>query len=193
MTDAKDAYWDELGVAWTASEIEPGSVTPRLRARLKLQSIAFGALVLAGIALALLGAALGAWTTWRGFTTETWFFVSRGIAIIMMSAVLAAAAAALKSRLKNDTKSLKEMIDLSLARTERFILAVRWGYFGCAIAAIFGLAGYALRGRYGHPPAMSPLEPLIVLSLIAVILFLFDRRASGAVTRYRYLAKLLED
>jgi len=77
----QDAYWDELGVAWTAIRPDAQIVAPRVKQRLRRQTVFTSVAIFAGLPLSLAGAALGVWTIWRGISTDAWFFVTRGIAI----------------------------------------------------------------------------------------------------------------
>jgi hypothetical protein len=80
----QDAYWDDLGVAWTVMSPQ-AQITPQLKDRLRRQTLFTGAMLFAGLPLALAGVALGVWTIWQGAAVEAWFFVTRGIAIVIIS------------------------------------------------------------------------------------------------------------
>src|SRR4029078_2476037 len=43
MTAPRDAYWDELGIAWCAIKPEVNVIAPRLKARLRRQSLLIAA------------------------------------------------------------------------------------------------------------------------------------------------------
>ncbi len=193
MKTTKDGYWDDLGVAWSAIGLEPQIVAPRLKARLKAQSMLIGALALGGIPLALLGLVLGGWTIWLGWSGHQVHFVTRGTAVIAISAMLAFATWSLGARLKDDTRSLAQMTELALARALRTLTAIRLGYVSCAIAALFGMVGSWIRSHAGDPPAMSPVEPLVVLALVVVALAAMHRITAGEAAKYAHLKLLLTE
>jgi hypothetical protein len=185
----QDAYWDELGLAWTA--ISPDIIAPRLRENLRRQSVFTALAVFAALPISLAGIALGVWTLWHGAFAQAWFFVTRGTAILMMSLMAGLAASSFIPLLADRTQSVAAMIASALARAQRWHKAVRLGYLGLAVAALFGTAGYFLRVQAGKPPALSPLEPLVLLALLALVLFLLQRKARGDIAKYRYLQRLL--
>lgn len=193
MTETKDAYWDDLGVAWTAINPAIQTIAPRMKSRLRRQTIFIAIVLSAGLPLGLAGVALGAWTIWLGATTGAWFFVTRGIAILAMSAIAGFAAWSFKSALRDDTASLGAMIELALLRTQRWRGAIRLGYFISGIAVLFGTVGYSIRVNYGKPPAGRPEDALIALALFVLALFLLQRRARDQVAKYRYLKQLMQD
>lgn len=187
----QDAYWDELGLAWTAINPAPETVAPRLQARLRRQAALLAAILLAGIPLSLAGMALGAWTVWLGASTQAWFFVTRGIAIFTMSLLAGFATWSFRSTMVDPAHSLGAMIALALLRAERWRRAVRLAGLGLAIAALFGSAGYIIRIQVGKPSAMSLAPALIVLTVLGLVLFLLHRKASDDIAKYRYLKRLL--
>jgi hypothetical protein len=193
MSDRKDAYWDDLGVAWTAINPTLQTIAPRMKSRLRRQTVFIAFVLSAGIPFSLAGGALGAWTIWLGAMTGTWFFVTRGIAILAISAISAFAAWSFKSALRDSTASLGAMIELALLRTRRWLWAIRLGYFICAIAVIFGTIGYAIRVHYGKPPAGQPEDALIALAILVFLLLLLQRRAKDQVAKYQHLKLLLQD
>ena len=112
MTTPRDPYWDELGVAWSAINPDIDVIAPRLKARLRRQSL----LITAGASLqgclsALLAYFLGALTIWSGWTTGTWNFVTRGIAIVAISVILAISVAfLLPVRASDAARAVSDMI-----------------------------------------------------------------------------------
>ena len=80
MTTPRDAYWDELGIAWCAIEPEVNAMTPRLEARLRRQSLLITAVLILGLPLVVAGMLVGMLTIWSGFATGAWNFVTRGVA-----------------------------------------------------------------------------------------------------------------
>ena len=186
-----DAYWDSLGVAWVAVEPDSQVIGPRLKARLRWQSWKIRIFLALGGPLSVLGVGLGLWTIWRGWSTETWNFVTRGVAIAAICVLLAFALGAMAAAVRDRTKSLADMIALASARTERWLLAIRLGYWACTIAAALGLIGTALRSHFTRPPALSPFVPLAVLALGALILFFLQRVMRDTLMRYRHLQRAL--
>ena len=88
MTTPPDPFWDELGVAWAAINPELAVIMPRLQSRLRRQSIMITASLIAGMPLTLATFLLGVYTIWRGWTTGAWNFVTRGMAIVAIAAIL---------------------------------------------------------------------------------------------------------
>lgn len=188
----QDAYWDELGLAWTA--INPqAKIGPQLKDRLRRQSLFTTAMLFGGLALSLAGIALGAWTIWRGASVEAWFFVTRGIALVTIALLLGSAAWSFRHAWRDNSQSLAAMIELALARAQGWRGAIRLGYFALGIAAAFGTAGYEIRVHAGKPSALSPAEPLIVLAMLGLVLFLLQRKANDDIAKYRYLKHLMRE
>jgi len=187
----KDAYWDELGFAWTA--INPEIAAPHLKARLRRQTLVAGLAVFAGAPLCVAAAALGAWTLWRGLASEAWFFVTRGIALVVLSLLGGFAAWSFNSARKDDSDSLAAMIALALRRAQAWLGAVRLGLVGLGTVALLGTLGYELRIQAGKPSAMPPAPALVVLALLAVVLVLLHAKAKEDVAKFRYLQALLSE
>ena len=192
MTATTDAYWDELGVAWSAINPDINVIVPRLKSRLHRQSFLIRAGVAIGILLAAGGFILGGVTIWRGWTSAAWNFVTRGIAILAISVLLSTAVSLLLPvRASRDVKALAEMIDLAIARAERTLKTVRLGFYACATAAVLGMAGTAIRTYLSRPPSLSPIIDVVVLATFALGLFLYARHARVDLAKYRYLKKAL--
>ena len=192
MTESSDSYWDELGVAWGAIDPNISVITSRLEERLHRQSRWMTAGVVAGLALGALGTMLGATTIWSGWHSGAWNFVTRGVAVIAVSVTLTFAVSSLLSvRYGSTTRPLSEMIDFAIVRAQRTHAVVRAGLHACVIAAVFGLAGTAIRTHLAAPPRMSPIVDLVVLVLIALLLFLFGRQIQTELGRYRMLKHAL--
>jgi hypothetical protein len=188
----KDAYWDELGIAWCAIRPETDTVMPRLKSRLRRQSFLITAGLVTGLLLAIASALLGAFTLWNGWTGGTWNFVTRGGALLALSAFLLVAAFGLLPVLAGDqARALPDMIDLTIARAERLQVAIRLGVYACAVVAVLGLAGTAIRTYSGRPPAMSPVWDLTVLAALALGLFLYGRHVTITLVKFRYLKRVL--
>jgi hypothetical protein len=193
MTESSDAYWDELGVAWCAIDPDISVIAPRLGARLRRQSRWITAALVVGLPLGAAGVLLGVATIWSGWHSGAWNFVTRGIAIIAMSAILTfAVSSLLPVRSGGATGGLSEMIDLAIGRAQRTLVLIRAGLYACVIAAVFGLVGTAIRTHLAAPPRMSPIVDLVLLALIALALFLYGRQIKVELWKYRTLRDALE-
>jgi hypothetical protein len=192
MTTPPDAYWDELGVAWCAINPEINVIMPRLQSRLRRQSVLIMASIVIGLPLSVAGIVLGLGTIWIGWTTGTWNFVTRGVAIVAISIILSIAISSLlRVRASGDARALSEMIDLAIARAERTLIAIRLGFYACAVATVLGLLGTAIRTSLNRLPALSPIVDLAVLAIFALGLFLCGRQARINLARFRYLKRAL--
>src|ERR1700736_2094169 len=170
MARDDDAFWDELGVSWRASIRDAGLVTSRLEARLKLQSAVLTAGTIVGAAVSLLGLGLAAWALWIGWSSQAWNFLTRGVTLATVSVLAVMATLALRARNGMETQSLREMLGVSVARTERLIRAADLTCYAVVILALGGTVGYVLRIRFARPPAMSPIEDLLALALAGLAL-----------------------
>jgi hypothetical protein len=186
-----DVYWDELGVAWRAINPEPSVIGPKLEIRLRRQAAAMLAIVILAVPLSIAGLALGIYTLWIGCAHGIWNFVSRGVALVAISSLLVLAAWSRRGSGRVDSSSLTDMLDLGIVQAGRFRRMVRTGYWTCGLAAVFGLIGYGIRVQLHRPPAMSPVEPLLLLALIAIALLLFGRRVRDDLARLKYLRGIL--
>lgn len=187
-----DPYWDELGIAWRSTERDLDQLAPRLEARLRRQSFAIAAAFALGFPLLCAGIALGAFTIWRGWTTETWNFVTRGIAIVIISALLIRALAAfLPFRTHANSRTLSGMLDIATSRIGRTLFLIRTAIAASIIAAAFGIAGAVIRMRAGSPPHLSPIIDLIIVALIIACLWLCERRTSTENRKLNYLRRTL--
>jgi hypothetical protein len=192
MTTPRDAYWDELGIAWCAIKPEVNVIAPRLKARLRRQSLLITAGLVIGLPFSAAGLLLGALTIWTGLTTGTWNFVTRGLAIGVISAIVAIAVSLLLPvRASEAARALSEMIELAIARAQRTLAMIRLGFYACAVAVVFGLIGTAIRAYLASPPRMSPVVDLAVLGVFALGLFLCSRRVRVNLEKLRYLKRAL--
>lgn len=186
-----EAFWNNLGVSWRASIRDAGLMSSRLKTRLKLQSALLTAGTITGAAVSLLGFVLAAWTFSIGLMTHAWNFVTRGLTLAAVSLLAVLAALALRERSGVQTRSLREMLQASITRTERLIRAADLGCYAVVVLALGGMVGYALRVRFGHPPAMSPVEDLLVLAIPAFALLWYRRSQANALRKYRHLNQAL--
>jgi hypothetical protein len=191
----KDAYWDELGIAWCAIHPEPDAIMPRLKSRLRRQSFLIAAYVVTGLLFGLAGALLGAYSVWRGWTIGLWNFVARGVVLVAVSAIPAVAALGLLPVMTGDqARALPDMIDLTIARAERLLVAIRLGVLACAVVAALELAGMAIRAYSGRLPAMPLVLELAVLAILAILtlaLIFYGRHVSVTLTKFQYLKDAL--
>jgi hypothetical protein len=192
MTTRDDAYWDELGVAWRALNPDTDVLAPRLKARLRRQSLLIRAGVVTGLPLSAAGVILGALTIWSGWTTATWNFVTRGIAIGAMSVLLAIAVSVLLPvRASDAARAVSDMLDLAIARAQRTLVTIRLGFYACIVAAVFGLVGAAIRTHLMRPPRLLPVVDVTVLAMITLGLFLWARHTRTSLAKLRALKHAL--
>ncbi|HUK36717.1 MAG TPA: hypothetical protein VLV86_22535 [Vicinamibacterales bacterium] len=192
MTGDVDKYFDDLGVAWRAIEIDADVVRPRVQARLRRQSLTIRTALMLGVPLAVCGIALGALTVWWGWTTATWNFVTRGIAIGVISVLAVKALVSLAAvRTSADARTLSEMLELTIRRARSTLVVIHVGLLSCAIAVVLGVIGAVIRTRAGRPPALSPVMDVAILALAAVILLVYRQRATVGLARLRYVAGVI--
>jgi hypothetical protein len=193
VTAPDDGYWDDLGVAWRATNPDPSVIAPRLEARLRRQSALILTALLIGLPLTALGVGLGVFTIWRGWTTGTWNFVTRGSAIVAISILLAVAMWSLLTvRGGHEARALSAMLELLIARARRTLIVIRLGMAACAIAAVMGLVGTFLRTHASEPPRMSPVIDIVLLAICALGLFVCGRDIRLRLERLRALQRTLD-
>ncbi len=192
MKTSPDPFWEELGVAWTAINPEIAVIMPRLQSRIRRQSIFITASLILGFPLGLAAFALGVYSTWIGWTTGAWNFVTRGVALVAIAAILwLAMSSLLHVRAGGGARALSDLLDFAIARCKKTLFAIRLGFYACGVAALFGLVGTAIRTHLFRPPALSPLIDLAVLAIFALGLFLYGRRIQDDLAKYRYLKHAL--
>lgn len=191
--EPKDAYWDELGIAWTAIEPDLRASMPRMKRQMRWHTLAMVAATFGGAAVSIAGGVLGIWTIWTGLSAGIWNFATRGTAILVISLLIAGLGWSFRSALRDNTETLSTMIELALLRAEKWYLAIRLGYAGCVVAATFGMIGYGIRVHSGKSPAMSPIEPVIVLAALGLVLVLLHRGVRDRIAKYRYLKRTLQE
>ena len=192
MTTRDDAYWDELGVEWRALNPDPDIIGPRLKSRLRRQSLLIRAGLMTGLLLSAGGVILSLITIWMGWTTGTWNFVTRGIAIGAISVLLAMAVSVLLPVRGGDAaRAVSDLLDLAIARAQRTLVAIRLGLYACVVAAVFGLAGAAIRTHFTGPPRISPVADVTALAIVALGLFLRVRHVRTSLAKLRALKHAL--
>ena len=192
MTERNDAWWDDLGVAWCAINPRNSELVPRLRAQMRRQTILVTTGLVAGFTLGVAGLLLALFTIWRGWETGAWNLVARGIAIIAIAVMLLVAALQLLPVRRGDAaRTVSDLIELSIARAQRTMLAVRLGLGACAVAVVFGLAGTAIRMHVAGPPKVSPFVDLAILAVLALGLLVCGRYIKDRMARMRALRHAL--
>lgn len=191
MVRKDDAFWDELGVSWRASIPDSGLIFSRLEARLRLQSALITAGTVVGYAISFLGLGLASWAFWVGWSSHVWNFVTRGMTLGIVSFLAIMAILALRTGSGMETRSVQEMLQVSIVRTERLIRAADLTCCAVLILALGGIAGYFLRIRVAHPPAVSPVEDLLALALAALALVWYRRSQAHSLRKYRHLSQAL--
>jgi hypothetical protein len=192
MPDHDDAFWDELGISWRASVHDTDFVSSRLEAKLKLQSALLGAGAIAATLLGVLGFAAAARALWIGWTSHFWNFITRGLVLAAVSVLAIIASLALRTRDGVDTRSLRDMLQLSIARTERLVKAADLTCYSLAILVVGGLVGYALRIKLSRPPAISPVEDILILALAALSVIWFRQSQTRALRRYQHIRRAFD-
>lgn len=193
MTEPRDAYWDELGIAWTAIEPDLRASMPRMKRQLRWQTLSLVAVTFGGVPVGIAGGVLGVWTIWLGLSTGIWNFATRGAAILVISLLITGAGWSSRSTLRDNTETLSAMVELTLLRAEKWHLAIRLGYASWVVAATLGMIGYGIRVHFGKPPAMSPVEPMVILAGLGLVLVLLHRSVRRRIAKYRYLRRLLQE
>ena len=190
MERDNDAFWDELGVSWRVSFRDAGLMTSRLDARLRLQSVLLRAGTIIGAAVSLLCLGLTAWALWIGWSSQAWNFLTRGVTLAIVSILAVMTTLVLRAQSGVETRSLREMLQVSITRTERLIRAADLGCYSVLILAVGGTVGYALRVRMGRPPAMSPVEDLLALAVAGLALVWYRWSQAHALRKYRHLSQV---
>ncbi len=189
MIRKDDAFWDELGVSWRASIPDSGLISSRLEARLKLQSALLTAGTVVGYAITFLGLALAGWAFWIGWSSHAWNFLTRGVTVTIVSLLAIMVILALRAGGGMETRSVHEMLQVSIVRTERLIRAADLTCCAVLILALGGMTGYFLRIRVAQPPAVSPVEDLLALALVALALVWYRRSQARSLRKYRHLSQ----
>ena len=188
-----DAYWDELGVAWCAVKPQAEIILPRLKARLRRQSLLITAGLILGLPLGAAGIALGLYTIVVGWQSGAWFFVTRGTAIILVSGLVLYAWMMLQPVCAGDAgRALPYMLRLAIARLERLLAAVRLGVYACIVMAVFGSVGMVLRMEAGKAAQDQFLLCLAITILCAAVLYFHGRAMRATLVRYRHLQQALD-
>lgn len=193
MTEPRDAYWDELGIAWTTIEPDLRASMPNMKRKMRWHRLLMCAVVFGGVPVGIVGGVLGIWTISVGVPAGIWNFATRGTAILVISLLVASLGWSSRSALRNDTETLSAMIELALLRAEKWYMAIRLGYASCVVAAAFGMIGYGIRVHSGKPPAMSPVVPMVVLAVLGLVLVLLHRSVRDRIAKYRYLKRVLQE
>jgi hypothetical protein len=190
MSTPDDSFWDELGVSWRATIRDAGVLSSRLEARLKVQRALLTTGTVAGAVVSLLGIGLAGWTLYIGWSSQIWHFLTRGATLAIVSLLGIMATLALRERNGIETRSVREMLRASIARTQRLIRAADLAFYSMLIFALGGTIGYGLRIHLGHPPAVPLVEDLLALATAGLALVWFRRSETYALKKYRYLSEV---
>ena len=193
MTKPHDDYWEDLGVAWRAIHPEVSEIAPRIEARVRRQSALIAATLVIGLPLSAIGFSLGVFTIWRGWTTGSWNFVTRGVAIVTIAILMGIAMLSLLGVRAGRAASVSEMLALSIARAQRTVIGIRLGMAACVVGAVMGLVGTAIRTRASGPPLMSPIVDLVLLALSAAGLFAWGRNVRLQLAQLLAVKSALDD
>jgi hypothetical protein len=192
MTTRDDAYWDELGVEWRAVNPDPDVIGPRLKSRLRRQSLLIRVGLITGLLLSAGGVILSLITISMGWTTGTWNFVTRGIAIGAISGLLTMAVSVLLPVRGSDAaRAVSDLLDLAIARAQRTLVTIRLGFYACIVAAVFGLVGAAIRTHLTRPPRLLPVVDVTVVATVTLGLFLWARHTRTSLAKLRALKHAL--
>jgi hypothetical protein len=193
MTDHRDVYWDELGIAWCAITPQTKVVAQRLEVRLQRQAILAMTGLIVGFPLGAAGLLLGLYTIVGGWESNTWNFVVRGVAIIAVSVIGLVGLSRLAPVTRDiATKSLSDLIDSAVDRARRTLLVSQLGLYGCAVAAVLGLFGVVVRTYLSGLPKLSPAIDLAILAVVAFGLFQCGRHIRVHLEKMLALKHALE-
>ena len=193
MTAPHDDYWDDLGVEWRVIDPDVSAIAPRIEARVRRQSAQIVATLVIGLPLSAIGVSLGVFTIWRGWTTGSWNFVTRGVAIVTIAILMGIAMLSLLGVRAGRAASVSEMLALSIARAQRTVIGIRLGMAACVVGAVMGLVGTAIRTRASGPPLMSPIVDLVLLALSATGLFAWGRNVRLQLAQLLAVKSALDD
>ena len=192
-TTPHDRYWDELGVAWRAVNPDVALLSQRLRARLRRQALLITSGLAVGLPTGAIGLVVGLWTIWRGWSTGTWNFVTRGATIALVCGLFVGALMLLATVRAGDTaRSASDMLGVAIARERRIVSAIRLGLIACVVAVVMGLVGTAIRSALAAPPRLSPVVDVAVLVMFALGLITYGRHARITLERLRALKAALD-
>lgn len=192
MSEPSDPNCGEPGVAWTAIDPNLRAIASQLPVRLRRQSQWMAVALVIGMLFGAMGVLLGLVTIGSGLSFHIWNFLTRGVAIIAMSVIVICAVWPLQRLTSLDAaQALSPMIDLAIDHGKKTLSLVRGGLYCCVIAAVFGLAGNAIRTHFGNPPKMSPLIPLTIVALVALAVVIWGRQTRLELRKYRSLKRVL--
>jgi len=188
MTEPSGPYWDERGVAWTAIDPNLRAIASQLPIRLRRQSQWMAIAFVIGLLIGAMGVLLGLVTIGTALSFHIWNFLTRGVAIIAMSVVIMFATWRLHRTTSLDAA---QIIDLAIDHAQKTLSLIRAGLYCCAIAAVFGLMGNAIRTHFGNPPKMSPIFRLTILGLVVLAVVMWGRQTWLELGTYRNLKQAL--
>lgn len=187
-----EPFWDELGIAWQALSPAPTIQLDRMKARFRRETLQIRLAVFLAALFGTLGIVLGFFTLWQGWRLGAANFGVRGLAVLIVAAILWVMVVTLwQVRGSDDARSLHDFAELGWARARRSRRAVVLALTGCAVAAALGVAGTIVRTTADHPPALSPYVDLLVLAVLAVLVEALRRRFRSEEARFAYLRNVL--
>ncbi len=164
MNTTDDRFWDDLGIAWRAVEIDSASLVPRLRARLRREVLLQRAssAVMTTCAIILVAAAV----LWIKITHIIGWWIAALLAVFFAAATPLVRWVE-RTPISGDTESLTGMIDLSISRAKRQQRESRIAYPMCLILLLTNsLILYIASTRYRHPVAWAWL---LIATVVAAI------------------------
>jgi hypothetical protein len=159
----------------------------RMKARFRRESLQIRLAIFLAALFGTLGIPLGVFTVWQGWSLGAVNFGIRGLAVLIVAAMLWMAVGILWRVRGSDARSLSDFAELGFERAKRSRRIVVLALAGCAVAAALGVIGTAVRTAADHPPSLSPFIDLAVLAMMAVIVEALRRRFRSEETRFDYL------
>jgi len=190
MTD--EPFWDELGIAWQAASPAADVPLARMKAHFRTESRLLLAAIAACTVFGTAMLALSAFTLWQAWRLAAWNFGTRGLALLVIGTILWLIARALwPVRGSDNARSLSDFADLGFARAAQGLRVCALGFGVCAVAAILGVIGAALRTMAGHPPVVPVAVGLALVAVFAGGVAAERRRFRREQARFAYLRDAL--
>lgn len=162
MTPSGDRFWDDLGIAWRAADIQASSLMPRLRTQIARERRHQRAAVAIGVFAAICGVGIGiAWMMTNRAPAVRWL---SGIVIAGLAAIIAFSGSLQRSLTSGDTASLIGMLDLAIAQAERRQRDAKAGYLASGIVIVVGASMAWLGYAYLH----LLLDQAVLISAVVI-------------------------
>lgn len=192
MSTENDPYWDHLGIAWRAVNIDPGILATRLHAELKRESSRQKQGLIIGMLAAVCGIAVGVAWLHKSALGAKWIGVSTIIGVVALVALYPWVRG---QPISGDTGTLIGMIDVSIAQARRRQRDDKAGYAGSVILVLVGgLTAYICYSHLRFPffDVMQMITYVIVMAIVFVVFSYRDARASRErQARFEYLKRTL--